>query len=447
MDPPGAVDAAATGVDLPDGRTRTRQGPTTPAAATAFPRPSHGSPRIAFLAGVTLSAARAMVRGDSAIARGILCGGHRTRRDTGTPSVCSRMRTWAANSGGPHPSKSFTVSRPESRGTWQQRQHPPEVSTRDASSHVAHDFARVEVHAPTGVIQRKPTISEPGGESERDADRVADQVMRKADGNQPGGCSCGGTCGDCQKTHSGPSHGRMQLTPAAAHTASAIDAPAVAIDAVQTSGQPLDAPTRDFMETRFGVDFSRVRIHAGDVAARAAHEVRARAYAMGHHVVFGGGRVRARDSRRPPVDRTNWRTSFNRPRPAARPRQRSERQGPEGCSAHRARVSGRGRRPEQGCGMMTEAMVLAPGATILSVVARRARRAVQDDQGPGQEPLFRGPHDGDGDLLFDAPGTDELRAGREDRLSVKGTLRVENINFQGCNIAQSPAEMRRSPAA
>ena len=55
----------------------------------------------------------------------------------------------------------------------------------------------------------------------------------------------------------------MQLKPAAAHTASAIDAPAVAIDAAQASGQPLDAPTRDFMETRFGVDFSRVRIPCG----------------------------------------------------------------------------------------------------------------------------------------------------------------------------------------
>jgi hypothetical protein len=46
------------------------------------------------------------------------------------------------------------------------------------------------------------------------------------------------------------------------------------------------------MEERFGVDFSRVRIHSGDVAARSADEVGARAYTVGHRIVFGAGEWR-----------------------------------------------------------------------------------------------------------------------------------------------------------
>jgi len=54
-------------------------------------------------------------------------------------------------------------------------------------------------------------------------------------------------------------------------------------------GQPLGAATRAAMEPAFGRDFSRVRIHTGSNAARAAQNVGAAAYTAGEHIVFGAG--------------------------------------------------------------------------------------------------------------------------------------------------------------
>jgi outer membrane protein OmpA-like peptidoglycan-associated protein len=55
-------------------------------------------------------------------------------------------------------------------------------------------------------------------------------------------------------------------------------------------GQPLDVGIRLFMESRFGSDFSQVRIHDDARAASAAHSVNALAYTIGRDIVFGEGR-------------------------------------------------------------------------------------------------------------------------------------------------------------
>jgi Domain of unknown function (DUF4157) len=59
--------------------------------------------------------------------------------------------------------------------------------------------------------------------------------------------------------------------------------------ALSSPGRPLDAQTRAFMEPRFGHDFSAVRVHADDTAARSADAVCAHAYTAGSHIVFGRG--------------------------------------------------------------------------------------------------------------------------------------------------------------
>jgi hypothetical protein len=62
------------------------------------------------------------------------------------------------------------------------------------------------------------------------------------------------------------------------------------VDAVLGSqGAPLDASTRVFMESRFGFDFSKVRVHTGSMASDSARAVNAVAYTVGHDVVFAGG--------------------------------------------------------------------------------------------------------------------------------------------------------------
>src|SRR5690606_23314704 len=55
-------------------------------------------------------------------------------------------------------------------------------------------------------------------------------------------------------------------------------------------GKALDPATRRFMESRFGYDFSIVRLHSDATAAQSARDVNAHAYTVGHHIVFGAGR-------------------------------------------------------------------------------------------------------------------------------------------------------------
>jgi hypothetical protein len=58
-------------------------------------------------------------------------------------------------------------------------------------------------------------------------------------------------------------------------------------DALRSPSQPLDAGGRAFFEPRFGHDFSQVRVHADEAAARSARAVGATAFALGNHIVLG----------------------------------------------------------------------------------------------------------------------------------------------------------------
>jgi len=66
-------------------------------------------------------------------------------------------------------------------------------------------------------------------------------------------------------------------------------APPIVHDVLRSPGRPLESSTRQFMESRFGHDFSQVRVHADGKAAASAQAVNARAYTVGRDVVFGPG--------------------------------------------------------------------------------------------------------------------------------------------------------------
>jgi hypothetical protein len=66
--------------------------------------------------------------------------------------------------------------------------------------------------------------------------------------------------------------------------------PSIVYDVLNSSGQPLDATTRAWLEPRFGHDFSSVRVHMDARAAESANAVNALAYTVGHELVFGAGR-------------------------------------------------------------------------------------------------------------------------------------------------------------
>ncbi|MFF3407221.1 DUF4157 domain-containing protein [Streptomyces sp. NPDC002742] len=60
-------------------------------------------------------------------------------------------------------------------------------------------------------------------------------------------------------------------------------------EVLRSVGKPLAGPVRQDMESRFGTDFSDVRLHTGATAARSARAIGARAYTSGSHVVLGAG--------------------------------------------------------------------------------------------------------------------------------------------------------------
>jgi len=100
-------------------------------------------------------------------------------------------------------------------------------------------------------------------------------------------CACGGhvqgggACEHCAAK-------RLQRKADSAHSQSMV--PASVHGVLQAAGRPLDAGVRARMEHGFGHDFSGVRVHDGADAARSASDVRAAAYTVGAHVVFGAGR-------------------------------------------------------------------------------------------------------------------------------------------------------------
>jgi hypothetical protein len=99
-------------------------------------------------------------------------------------------------------------------------------------------------------------------------------------------CACGGTpgpegeCAECRRK-------RLQRQAEPPATPSAV--PPAVHETLGSSGQPLDASTRNFMEARFGHDFGRVRVHTDARAAESARAVNAEAYTVGRDVVFGPG--------------------------------------------------------------------------------------------------------------------------------------------------------------
>lgn len=101
-------------------------------------------------------------------------------------------------------------------------------------------------------------------------------------------CDCGGSaglsgqCAECDKQ-------RLTLQRHSANQFAAPPIPSIVHDVLRSPGQSLDGDTRAFMESRFGHDFSRVRVHADSRASDSARAVNAIAYTVGQDVVFQAG--------------------------------------------------------------------------------------------------------------------------------------------------------------
>lgn len=137
-------------------------------------------------------------------------------------------------------------------------------------------------------LQPKLTIGAVDDPLEREADAVADQVMRMP---TPGPAMSASPPRISRKCAACEEEDKVKLQPrrATAADAGATEAPASVNVALGSTGQPLDFATRAFFEPRFGADLADVRVHDHDQAAHSARDVGALAYTVGHDIVFNAG--------------------------------------------------------------------------------------------------------------------------------------------------------------
>ncbi len=161
-----------------------------------------------------------------------------------------------------------------------------------------HDFERVSVNtrAPQ-KIQAKLNISSPGDMHEREADRVAEQIMRMPSNSLAASTGAVGRTSGAT-VQSKPDESLISLKGPAeddeikgklSGPAPEI-APSVEQDIRRLSGgHPLPFSERSFFESRFGHSFGDVRVHADTQGDSLARAVNARAFTRGNHIAFASG--------------------------------------------------------------------------------------------------------------------------------------------------------------
>jgi hypothetical protein len=146
------------------------------------------------------------------------------------------------------------------------------TAVADSRPEMAQQQGLLRLMAGSQVLQKKLAIGAADDPLEREADRVADQVMAA-----PAPSAVSGGSVRIQR-FPGIAGGRMHGAPASVDRALA------------RSGSPLEPALRKDMEQRFGHDFSRVRVHLDAQAHQSAWDVNAHAYTVGNDIVFGEGR-------------------------------------------------------------------------------------------------------------------------------------------------------------
>jgi hypothetical protein len=145
-------------------------------------------------------------------------------------------------------------------------------------------------------IQARLTVNQPGDPYEHEADRVAGEVMRMSGSPQRSRPPhVQRLCPGCEERLSRVAAEEteeeqlLQRNAAAGQSSGLNASDRDDVEGLRGGGRPLPHPARDFFEARFGRDFRGVRIHTGPGATESAQEVRAHAYTVGQHIVFGAG--------------------------------------------------------------------------------------------------------------------------------------------------------------
>ena len=154
----------------------------------------------------------------------------------------------------------------------------PEHESLDREARFDHSFGDIDLFP----IQPKLVIGPVDDKYEREADRVAEQVMR-----MPEGDVLQRKCAECDEDEkkilqAKESPGQVPLTLGQ-------DVPPIVHDVLHLPSQSQDAETRSFFEPRFGHDFSQMRVHTyrESVKPKAAECIVA--YSVGRDMAFGAG--------------------------------------------------------------------------------------------------------------------------------------------------------------
>ncbi|MGB3073944.1 MAG: DUF4157 domain-containing protein, partial [Chitinophagales bacterium] len=136
-------------------------------------------------------------------------------------------------------------------------------------------------------IQCKLSIGAPDDPLEYEADAMADKVMRMPEQN-----FIQRKCTDCKEEDD-----HIQRKPIASFIQRkessggmvASDAVSNIISCSKGGGHRLDSNTQSFMQNRFGVDFSGVKIHSGTESVQMNRELNAKAFTVGSDIYFNEG--------------------------------------------------------------------------------------------------------------------------------------------------------------
>src|ERR1044071_2147429 len=163
-------------------------------------------------------------------------------------------------------------------------------SETSTTTRPAHAVNRILMPSAAPVsLQAKLAVNAPGDTFEQEADRVAEQVTNMSESQVQRKCACdeGGVCAACRNERA--VHERVQTKRVQSNDTGEIAAPPIVHEALRSTGQPLDASTRKFMEPRFGLDLRHVRIYTDSLAAESARSVNAEAYTVGTDIVMPAG--------------------------------------------------------------------------------------------------------------------------------------------------------------
>jgi hypothetical protein len=164
-----------------------------------------------------------------------------------------------------------------------------------------HSLARLQRsignRAVGAFLQTKLRVGPVDDHYEREADATATTVMRSATTSPAASpvqrslqrCACGGSCESCRDRDA------TTVQASSIHGAESSDvAPEVEarLEATRGRGTSLPPQSRSFMESRFGRDFSSVRVHTGPSAESLSHDLNAHAFTAGTDIYFGAGEFR-----------------------------------------------------------------------------------------------------------------------------------------------------------